>query len=227
MLKSQQIKSFIKKYNFLLTITYLPVYNMIMKNINSKEELLECALTLFSEKGYESTGINEIVQMVGVTKPTLYYFFQSKEGIFGEILNRYYKKFNTILEKNTVYVSNAEVYENDVLPALLRIADAYFSFARENKKFYMMILSLVFAPPNTKTAALTKPYDTEQYEILTRFFQKVSETHKNIKGKEQLCACNFVAMLNANIGFWHRGFGEIGKQKAELIVNQFMHGIFS
>lgn len=198
-----------------------------MKNINSKEELLECALTLFSEKGYESTGINEIVQTVGVTKPTLYYFFQSKEGIFEEILNRYYKKFNSILKNISVYTPNAEVYENDVFPALLRIADAYFIFARENKKFYMMILSLAFAPPNAQTTILTKPYDTEQYEILIQFFQQISKAHENIKGKEQLCACHFAALLNANIGFWYRGFGDIGEQKAELLVNQFMHGIFS
>jgi hypothetical protein len=59
------------------------------------------------------------------------------------------------------------------------------------------------------------------------FFHQVSESHGNLKGKEQLCACHLAAMLNANIGFWYQGFGEIGKQKAELVINQFMHGIFS
>jgi len=198
-----------------------------MNKMNSKETLLECALTLFSEKGYESAGINEIVQAAGVTKPTLYYFFQSKEGIFQEILKKYYEQFNTILANESVYFPNAESYENDVLPTLLRIANAYFTFAGENEKFYMMVLSLAFAPPTAQTTILIKPYNIAQYKIITQCFERIAEVHANIKGKERLFACHFVAMLNANIGFWHHGFEEIDEQKARIIVKHFMHGIFS
>ena len=210
-----------------MTAIYLPVYNITMKNANSKDVLLECALTLFSEKGYESAGINEIVQMAGVTKPTLYYFFQSKEGIFGEILKRYYHRFNTILAGESAYFPDAESYQNDVFPTLLRIALAYFNFARENTKFYMMVLSLAYAPPTAQVTALIKPYNVAQYEIINRCFEAMSRAHANLKGKELQCAYHFVAMLNANIGFWHHGYANIDEQQARLVVHQFMHGIFS
>jgi len=198
-----------------------------MKSINKKEELLECALALFSEKGYESAGINEIVQKAGVTKPTLYYFFQSKEGIFQEILRQYYEPFNAILAKESVYYPNAQSYQNDVLPTLLRIANAYFTFARENKTFYMMVLSLAFAPPGAQSTILIEPYNIAQYKILIQCFERIADVHGNLKGKERQCAYSFVAMLNASIGFWYHGYGEINEQKAELVVQQFMHGIFS
>ena len=48
-----------------------------------KQELLDAALQLFSEKGYEGTSINDIIKKVGVTKGAFYYYFSSKE----EILN--------------------------------------------------------------------------------------------------------------------------------------------
>lgn len=198
-----------------------------MRNKNSKEELLECALSLFAEKGYESAGINEIVQMAGVTKPTLYYFFQSKEGIFQEILKQYYERLNTILAKESVYSPNAKAYHNDVYPVLLRITNAYFTFARENKKFYMLVLSLAFAPPTAQSSVMIEPYNISQYKIIIECFDKIAEIHSNLKGKEQQSAYHLVAMINANIGFWNHGYGEIDRQKAELVVSQFMHGIFS
>ncbi|RKW32357.1 MAG: TetR/AcrR family transcriptional regulator, partial [Lachnospiraceae bacterium] len=73
-------------------------------NTNNKEKILECALQLFSEKGYESVGIAELTERAGITKPTLYYFFQSKEGVFKAILEKYYKDFNERLKEACTYV---------------------------------------------------------------------------------------------------------------------------
>lgn len=198
-----------------------------MKNLNSKDTLLRCALTLFYEKGYESAGISEIVQMAGVTKPTLYYFFQSKEGIFGEILKQYYERLNTILAKESVYHANAESYQNDVLPVLLRVTNAYFDFARENRQFYMMILALAFAPPTAQVTNMIEPYHIAQYKAVTQCFEQIAQVHVNLKGKEQQCAYHLVAVINSNIGLWNHGYTDIDGQKAEILVRQFMHGIFS
>lgn len=48
-----------------------------------KQEILDAALQMFSEKGYEGTSINDIIKKVGVTKGAFYYYFSSKE----EVLN--------------------------------------------------------------------------------------------------------------------------------------------
>ncbi len=198
-----------------------------MKNTNSRDTLLECALTLFSEKGYDNAGINEIVQMAGVTKPTLYYFFQSKEGLFEEILKRYYGQLNKILAEESAYSPNAEVYHNDVLPTLMRITDAYFRFARENKQFYIMLLSLTFAPPTAQVTSMIEPYNVAQYQIVIQCFEKIADTHVSLRGKERQCAYHFIAIINANIGLWNHGYVELDFHKTEFIVKQFMHGIFS
>jgi AcrR family transcriptional regulator len=46
-----------------------------------KQELLDTALQLFEQNGYENTSINDIIKKVGVTKGAFYYYFQSKEDI--------------------------------------------------------------------------------------------------------------------------------------------------
>ena len=54
--------------------------------MNSKDKILSCALQLFSKKGYDSVGIQEIVDLAGITKPTLYHYFGSKLGLLSELL---------------------------------------------------------------------------------------------------------------------------------------------
>ena len=46
-----------------------------------KERILETASDLFYEKGYNLTGINEIIEKAGVAKASLYSHFRSKEDI--------------------------------------------------------------------------------------------------------------------------------------------------
>ena len=54
---------------------------------NARARLLETAIDMFAEKGYAGTSVREIVHRAGVSKPVLYYYFQSKEGLFLAILD--------------------------------------------------------------------------------------------------------------------------------------------
>jgi len=52
-----------------------------------RKTLLLAGINLFAEKGYAGSSVREIVSLAGVTKPVLYYYFQSKEGLFQAILD--------------------------------------------------------------------------------------------------------------------------------------------
>ncbi len=54
---------------------------------SARERLLHAAIARFSTRGYAATSIREIVEAAGVTKPALYYHFESKEGIYRAILD--------------------------------------------------------------------------------------------------------------------------------------------
>lgn len=53
-----------------------------------RERLLDEALLLFAKKGFEATSVREIVDAADVTRPTLYYHFRSKEGLYLELVER-------------------------------------------------------------------------------------------------------------------------------------------
>lgn len=46
----------------------------------------QAAIDLFSEKGFDATSVREIVARAGVSKPALYYYYDSKEALGREIL---------------------------------------------------------------------------------------------------------------------------------------------
>ncbi|QQO11129.1 TetR/AcrR family transcriptional regulator [Breznakiella homolactica] len=198
-----------------------------MKNDNSRNTILQCALTLFSEKGFDGVSINDIVEMADITKPTLYYFFGSKEGLFKEILFIHYDVLNGLLQNVCYYEPHLSDYHADVEPVLRRIVRTYFDFAQKHAQFYLMALSLTFAPPTSRPAELAENYHRVQYELVEAMFLQISRSHFNLRGREQLCTWQFLAGINAHIGFWNRGFGSLDDSNVNALVKQFMHGIFS
>jgi AcrR family transcriptional regulator len=64
------------------------------------------AVHLFLEKGYNGTSVREIVASSGVTKPVLYYYFPSKEGLYREIVLELISDFDRSIK---TIVSNTEL----------------------------------------------------------------------------------------------------------------------
>jgi AcrR family transcriptional regulator len=50
------------------------------------QELTSAALALFVEKGYAATRLDEIAERAGVSKGTLYLYFESKEALFKSVI---------------------------------------------------------------------------------------------------------------------------------------------
>ena len=55
---------------------------------DTKELLLQAALALFAEKGYEGTSVRDIARSVGLSESVLYAHFDSKQAIFDAVFAR-------------------------------------------------------------------------------------------------------------------------------------------
>ncbi len=55
--------------------------------MSTKERILEEALTLFAENGYDGTGVDAIAERVGIKGPSLYKHFKSKEDILNALID--------------------------------------------------------------------------------------------------------------------------------------------
>lgn len=55
---------------------------------DTRERILQTALELFAQKGYEAVSVSDIAGALGLTKGALYRHFESKRAIFDSILRR-------------------------------------------------------------------------------------------------------------------------------------------
>ena len=56
---------------------------------STREVILEKALDMFSERGYERTNLRELSEQVGITKSALYKHFVGKEDIWYSTMEYY------------------------------------------------------------------------------------------------------------------------------------------
>ena len=64
-----------------------------MEKGNTKQEILEAALDLFSVQGFEATSISQIADAVGIRKASLYSHFENKQAILDALVQEVLKQY--------------------------------------------------------------------------------------------------------------------------------------
>ncbi|EHK88899.1 TetR/AcrR family transcriptional regulator [Saccharomonospora azurea] len=59
-----------------------------MTGAERRQQLLDVARSLFAEKGFDGTSVEEIAQRAHVSKPVVYEHFGGKEGIYAVVVDR-------------------------------------------------------------------------------------------------------------------------------------------
>ncbi len=188
--------------------------------MENREILLDRALTLFSVRGYDAVGIQEIVDSAGVTKPTLYHYFTHKRGLLDSLLAG---QFEIFLET----VRTASYYQRDLPDSMEKITRAYFQAAIVNPRFFRLQLMLQYAPPESEPNLAVSPYRLEQQQILQAMFIQAVQDHGNMRGRHVMYAATFLGMIHTYIGEYLNGLTTLDDPLTHLAVHQFSHGIYS
>lgn len=84
----------------------------IVKNPEERrDQLIAIAQQLFFTKGYESTSVNDIIEAVGVSKGTFYYYFESKLAILETMAKKMVDQAMLVME---------EIVRDDSLDAIAK-----------------------------------------------------------------------------------------------------------
>ncbi|MGN1423019.1 MAG: TetR/AcrR family transcriptional regulator [Oscillospiraceae bacterium] len=66
-----------------------------MEKIPTRDRILDSALELFSEKGYDGVGVDLIAENAGIKGPSLYKHFKGKEDILNALIERAERYYET------------------------------------------------------------------------------------------------------------------------------------
>jgi AcrR family transcriptional regulator len=94
-----------------------------------RDDVLDRAMRLFWERGYEGTSVSELTEAMGITPPTLYTFFGDKKHLFLEAVERYESRLGSFAAKALTEEPTAE---RSIRRLLLGAAD-FFSNSRGPK----------------------------------------------------------------------------------------------
>jgi AcrR family transcriptional regulator len=108
-------------------------------------DIARVAAHLFATQGYDATSVREIVERAGVAKPTLYYYYQSKEGLAKALVLLPLAK---LVEELRQIVAG----EPDPVECLVKILEAHFQFCRDDPDRSRFLYALIFGPPGSEPA---------------------------------------------------------------------------
>ncbi|MCU1645244.1 MAG: hypothetical protein JWN03_5519 [Nocardia sp.] len=65
----------------------------------TRQRIIDTARSMFSERGYEATTLQQIADEMGLTKAAVYYYFRTKAEIFREIVVPEFRAMNELLDR--------------------------------------------------------------------------------------------------------------------------------
>lgn len=84
-----------------------------------KTEIMNASEILFSEKGFRNVAVSDIVKKVGVAQGTFYYYFQSKEDLLNQTLER---QLDGITQAVSSIAEGSELDALQKLQSMLKLA---------------------------------------------------------------------------------------------------------
>lgn len=186
---------------------------------STAEAIAERAAELFSEKGFAATSIREIAEAAGVTKPTLYYYFGSKEGLVRHILLTAIRSFAAAVE-------SAEA-ASTLRRTLHAIAVGQLSFADSHPATVNLMCRLHHQPPGEAPLEDLRGLQEEGLTRLAHVFEEAMASGEIAPRDARLVGLSFLGALIIHVAHRQRT-DPASRPPAEVVARQivdlFLHG---
>ena len=163
---------------------------------DTKEKILDAALELFSQKGYEGTNIRELSASLGLVKSGIYKHYESKEAIWNALLDRmiayYGERFGSAEHLPPVPDSLEDFVSMTMRMVNLTIHDEQIVKTRK-------VLTLEQYRDERARDLATKHFLTGLTEMFTRVFSGMMDKSLLKKDDPAMLAFAFTAPISALI----------------------------
>ncbi|MFF3438010.1 TetR family transcriptional regulator [Streptosporangium sp. NPDC002721] len=116
-----------------------------MSGKERREQLIQISRTLFAEKGFDGTSVEEIAATANVSKPVVYEHFGGKEGVYAVVIDREMQKLLSLVTE--------ALSASHSLIKLERAALALLAYVEENSEGFRILVRDSHAASGTGTFA--------------------------------------------------------------------------
>lgn len=191
-----------------------------VQTATSAERILSTALDLFAVRGYDATSVREICEAAGITKPTLYHFFGSKDGVLQALVQGGFEQFRKLV-RTAIATPGSFRHRIKVLARLV------FESASEKPLLWRFIHSVIWAPPGTalpQTESCTEFYDGVVGELAQAAEKAVARGEIAPGSIEARMLILMGSISEAATGYVIAGKPELTPELADQIVDTIFDG---
>lgn len=137
-----------------------------------REKILTAMYESVAKQGYDKTSLSYLAQAVSIQKPSLYYYFKSKEEIFLETVAEYYGDFLQLDPKYREQCHNAESFRD----YFFHLGMSYLNRFQQDstmQQFYCEVNLQSLRIPSL--IAYFSQYDSRSQEELAQFYAFAQE----------------------------------------------------
>lgn len=182
--------------------------------------LLDCALTLFSQKGYVAATTAEIIAAAGVTKPVLYHHFASKEALFRQLVGGIYQAGEQAWE--AVFASDL-----DCANRLRAMSRTTFSDCARDLRIPRLMFQTYYGPPIAELQAFMDGHTSRRFSQVMRVMQDGLDANALRGGDATALALLFCCIVDQHINIVARlahGATLLTTDRADSLIDAFLNG---
>ncbi|MBF2016654.1 MAG: TetR family transcriptional regulator [Rivularia sp. T60_A2020_040] len=138
----------------------------------TQAQILKTALSLFCEKGYYSTSIQEIAKQAQISKGLLYHYFQSKEEVLAALVD--------IRINDVLVVMNTAITKSTPAAQIRQIIEGALDDVRLKPEVFRFYLNLFSQP---KLDPIVAKYSQKLMDEQARQFEVQTEIFSQLGGK--------------------------------------------
>lgn len=163
-----------------------------------RDTIIEAAIQLFEEAGYEGASMSELARRLGGSKATLYGYFPSKEELFVGVV----EAFATAHLAEATAIVEAAIDEAPALAPLLRKAGSCMLQVMLNDRRAILVYRMVMAEAGrSELGALFHRAGPRQFaDALTRLFAGAMQRGALRRLDPAIAAMQFMSLLTAETG---------------------------
>lgn len=176
--------------------------------------MLEVAEEVFAERGYQDASMDEIARRVGVTKPMLYAYFGSKEGLLVATIAR-------VREDMTSEVMSSVQGAEDVKEMLWRGLLAYHQFVAEHDRGWSVVRQVASQAVADQIEQVRRGLSDLIAEMITLYAPAAPERDRRAYAEMIVGACERSAL-------WRQTRHDVTpREAARLVMNGIWYGVAS
>jgi TetR/AcrR family transcriptional regulator len=185
---------------------------------SSAERILKISLDLFSKKGYDATSVREICEGAEITKPTLYHFYGSKEGVYQALVEGALHDFRRGM------IERLEI-SGSIEQRLKEMAWAYFGKAIRQQQLARFILGLIHNPPSSAPKTDFQRFYDQIVAALCRAIDEAVGRGELAPGPTNVRALVLMGALGEAVhGYLLVGQPDLTSALAEVLVDTVLRG---